>query len=269
MAATQGSHSNPYGLSSNENLHAVLSAARCNAWAAYAIIGRIKRIVGTYKRSDAVLLKRLSPGQWLCLGIAAVLVALSFVFYQTDVVSTESTAALIGAHKTGIGMLTEDSPAAQTFRAAQSGLNAVDVMVSTYNKKLKEGTLTLWLLDESGREVARKDYPVSELKNNAFVTLPLAQRDGQSEGKTYTLHAASTCTEQKGLTLRMGPVGEGSDAITLTLADGTEDTENALSLRCRFVQPVYGSMALATTLLIALCFAACVPMAHRKEQSHE
>lgn len=232
-------------------------------------MGRIHPIAGIYKRSDAVLLKRLSPGQWVCLGIAAVLVALSFVFYQADAVSTEGTAALIGAHKKGIGMLTEESPAAQTFRAAQSGLNAVDVMVSTYNKKLKEGTLTLWLLDESGREVARKDYPASELKNNAFVTLPLAQRDGQSEGKTYTLHAASTCTEQKGLTLRMGPVVEGSDAIALILADGTEDTENALSLRCRFVQPVYGSMAQATTLLIALCFAACVPMARRKEQSHE
>lgn len=215
------------------------------------------------------MLKRLAPGQWLCLGIVLVFVALSFVFYQADTLSTESTAALIGAHKAGIGMLTEDSPAAQTFCANQNGLNAMDVMVSTYNKKLKEGTLTLWLLDESGQEVARKDYPASGLKNSAFVTLPLAIRDDHSAGKTYTLRAASTCTEQKGLTLRMGPVEEGSVAVALTLADGTVDAENALSLRCRFVQPVHGSMAQATTLLISLCFAACVPMARRKEQSHE
>lgn len=111
--------------------------------------------------------KRFSGGQWFCLAMAVILAICAVAAYLTDTTSTESSDGLIGPHKQGIGALTEPSPVQQVFQAQRDSLSAVSVMVSTYNKKLREGTLTLTLLDMEGRLLAEQTYEVSALKNNA------------------------------------------------------------------------------------------------------
>jgi hypothetical protein len=212
--------------------------------------------------------KHLTPGQWVCLLMAALFLVLAPVAYLTDTLTSESSSMLIGKHKTGVGALNEATPASQTFTADGAGLSAVEVMISTYNKKPKEGTLTLYLTDAGGAELARQSYPVSDLKNNAFVTLTLNAPDAGSSGKTYTLYTLSDCTDQKGVTLRMGPITRPEVSGALTLADGSADTENALNLRMVYAGKTYGWMAGMTCLLVGLCFAACVPLAARKERAH-
>lgn len=215
------------------------------------------------------MLKKIAPAQWLCLALAAVFAVLAVAAYYTDTLPAETSSTLIPTHKTGIGMLTPDSQTSQTFRAENSGLSAVEVMVSNYNKKVKEGTITLWLTDESGREVARLERSVEGLRNNAFITVPLASPVKDSSGRVYTLHAASDCVEQKGVTLRMGPMQEAGPAMALTLPDGTADAENALNLRLCYSHVSYGGMAFSTLLIIAACFAACIPLGKRKEARHD
>lgn len=213
-------------------------------------------------------MKQFNRGQWLCAAAAAVLMVLAVMVYFADATAKEETAQLISSHKSGVGQLTQEDVMGQTFRAGQNGLTAVDVMVSNYNKKLHEGTLTLWLTDGEGREIARQDYPVAELKNSAFVTLTLPSVQKDSRGKTYEFHAVSDCTEQKGVTLRMGPVDDIREGVTLTLADGSVATDSALNLRFRYQTLSYSVMGAGTLGLIALCFAACVPLAGGKERRH-
>ena len=211
------------------------------------------------------LLRKLTVGQWLLAVLAALLAALAVVVYWTDTTISESDGRLISTHKQGVGALGEGDSARQSFTAARGGLVGVDVMVSNYNQKVSQGTLTLWLTDAAGQELARQEYPVSTLKNTAFVTLQLPIQ-AESKGQIYVLHASSDCTEKKGVTLRMGPVEE--PVGELAMPDGTVTTDNALNLRLRYEDRIYGAMGAGELLLIALSLAACVPLAGRKERDH-
>ena len=212
-----------------------------------------------------VLLRKLTWSQWLCMVLAVVLAALAVVVYQTNVLITESYERLIDTHKQGVGALGEGDSVRQSFTASWDGLAGVDVMASNYNQKVSQGTLTLWLTDEAGQELARQEYPVSTLKNSVFLTLEVPLQT-KSKGRIYVLHASSDCTEKKGVTLRMGPVDE--PVGELALPDGTVTTENAVTLRMRYEDRIYGGMGAGELLLIALSLVACVPLAGRKERTH-
>lgn len=218
-------------------------------------------------REGIALLKKIAPGQWLCLAAALVMFLLAAGAWYMDVLDVEGEAALIERHRQGVGMLGE-TPASQTFSVQENNLYAVDVMASNSNKKVKEGTLRLWLTDDAGQELARLEIPAADVKNNAFITLDLAQPQPDSAGRVYTLYASSDCVEQKGLTLRMGPLEAPADNLTLTLADGTVDTENALNMRVKYQQKAYGHMACTTLVLVGVSFAGCIPLARRKERTH-
>lgn len=207
--------------------------------------------------------KKIARGQWFCLGAVLVMLALMVIVYTGDTTSLQATTSLIQTHKQGVGQLTEDSLVQQRFTVNEDGLCALEVMVSNYNKKVKEGTLTLWLQDADGNELARQTYPVAEMKNNAFVTMTISAVEN-SAGKQYVLHASSDCTEEKGVTLRMGPADQAVGE--LVLADGTVAADQALNLRiiCEEKQP--NVMGGGMMLLIALCFAAGVPLAGGKER---
>lgn len=211
------------------------------------------------------MLKKLTGGQWFCLIMTALLLALAVGVYRWDTLSQVETSALIQSHKQGVGQLVEDSLVQQCFTVTSDGLCGVDVMASNYNKKVKSGTLTLWLQDLDGNELARQDYPVAELRNNAFITLDVPVVEN-SAGQKYVLHASSDCTEGKGVTLRMGPADP--DAGELVLADGTVVADQALNLRIHTQVKQYGTMGGGMMLLLALCFAGCVPLAGRKERHH-
>jgi len=213
------------------------------------------------------MLKNIRPAQWVLTGLTVLCLLLAVVAYLTDTLTSVSEVMLVSRHKQGVGMLTPDTPAAQTFIAGQSNLAAVEVMASNYNKKVSEGTLTVWMTDESGAELARLEKPVGEWKNNTFLTLELAKPIAGSQGKAYTLYATSDCVEEKGVTLRMGPIEGDAAGLSLTLADGTQDPENALNLRLRYNVISYGMMSCATMLLLAISFAACIPMAKGKERA--
>ena len=187
------------------------------------------------------------------------------LFQDAQVRQTETS--LIAKHQKGIGMLTEQG-ASQSFTAGEENLAAVSVMFSNYSKKVKAGTLTLWLLDEDGALLASADYPVGELRNNAYVTLTLPKAIGNSAGKRYTLHISSNCTEQKGVTVRMGELDAPAEGTVLTLPDGTSDSTNAMCIRLTYENTVPGTMAAFTCWLVALCFVACLPLAGRKERRH-
>lgn len=205
------------------------------------------------------------PQVALCL-VAVLLLACGLTAYYLDTLRNESTYAYIGRHSSGVGQLTA-TPVTQTFVVTENAMTAVEVMFSNYNERVDTGTLTLTLSDESGNEVARQDYPVAELKNNAFITLPLDTPASDSAGKTYTLSATSDCVQEKGVTLRMGPVNQDALAGTLTLQDGTTDTENALNMRTLHSLTVYGWQGCYTLIALALCCLACLPLAG-KEKTH-
>ena len=211
------------------------------------------------------MLKKMTGGRLFCLLMTLVMLAMAAVVYYNDTLSHVETQTLIQSHKQGVGQLTEEKVVMQHFTVAGDGFCGVEVMASNYNKKVKTGTLTLWLTDEQGKELARQEYPVADMKNNAFLKMEMPAVAG-SAGKTYALHASSDCTEQKGVTLRMGP----ADTVVgkLTLADGTVTTENAMNLRIRCEEKQYSTMGGGLMLLIALCFAACIPLAGGKERRH-
>lgn len=211
------------------------------------------------------MMKKITRSQWLCLIMTAVMLALTVGVYVGDALSQVETGALIQSHKQGVGQLTEDSAVRQSFTVPTDGFCGVEVMASNYNKKVKTGTLTLWLTDVQGNELARQAYPVEGMKNNAFLTLDMSPVSG-SAGQTYVLHAVSDCTEEKGVTLRMGPVN--GEVGELVLPDGTVTVENAMNLRIRCEVKQYNTMGGGMMLLIALCFAACVPLAGGKERRH-
>jgi len=213
------------------------------------------------------MMKRIAPLQWVLIAAAILCAVLAGVCYFADALPVEEEALLISRHKTGVGMLTEDSPVSQVFTAQADTISAVEVMVSNYNKKVSQGELTLWLEDAAGKELARLTAPVREIKNNAFLTLQPESPIPGCTGKAFTLRASSTCTEGKGVTLRMGPVENDAAGLTLTLQDGTEDRENALNLRIHYLAQSRGVMACAAMLLLALCFAGSIPLAKGKERA--
>lgn len=218
-------------------------------------------------KAEKAAQQRSRRGRWLYVIGAVVLCALAVLVYFTDTLAGEDNAQLIGRHKSGVGMLTAQ-PATQTFRAQENGLFSVDVMVSNYNKKVKEGTLNLWITDEAGQELARLELPVSEVKNNAFVTLPFTAVQESSAGVLYTLHASSDCVEQKGVTVRMGEMEATSTDLLLTQPDGTATYDSAMNLRLNYQTTAPGTMGAAALGLCALALIAVVPLGSRKERRH-
>lgn len=206
-------------------------------------------------------------GRMLCLAMAIALTALGVWGLKTDTREQTSETRLIEMHRQGVGMLTAQG-ASQTFIAQEDDLAEVSVMYSNYNKKVSEGTVTLALLDAAGAELARAEYPVQGLRNNTFLSVALPEAQADSAGQPYTLRVTADCVEQKGVTVRMGPLDAPQEGMTLTLADGTTDTGNALNLRCTYRATTYGWMAGMTCWLLALCFVACIPLAGRKERTH-
>ena len=71
-----------------------------------------------------------------------------------------------------MGQLTA-TPVTQTFTVTENSMKALEVMFSNFNERVETGTLTLTLTDEAGNVLAQQDYPVADLKNNAFITLTL------------------------------------------------------------------------------------------------
>ena len=212
--------------------------------------------------------KRSRRTRWVYVIAAVVLCALAVLVYLTDTLAGESSLQLIGRHTGGVGMLTQEAAASQTFRAEKNGLAAVDVMVSNYNKKVKEGVLTLWLTDESGQELARREIPAAEVKNTAFVTLTLPAAIGDSEGRVYQLHASSDIVENKGVTVRKGPLVASDTDLALRQPDGTIEFDSAMNIRMTYNTVAPGTMGAAALGLCALALAAVVPLGSRKERRH-
>ena len=96
------------------------------------------------------MLKKVKAGQWICLAMTALLLALAVGVYYGDALSYAEKESLIQSHKQGVGQLTEEPLVKQAFIAPADGLCGVEVMASNYNKKLRNGTLTLWLTDAEG-----------------------------------------------------------------------------------------------------------------------
>lgn len=205
-----------------------------------------------------------TPPRLVLLGIALLLLVGSAAAFLCDTVVQEESLAYVGRHKTGVGQLT-DQPVTQTFTVPRDGLTAVEVMVSNYNKKLHEGSLTLSVLDSAGQTVGTQRFDVSALKNNAFVTLPVSAE--KSAGQTYTLSAVSDCTEAKGVTLRMGPRQSDLPGGVLTLADGTQDTENFLNLRIQCATTHHTWQGAYILGALGLFCLLCLPLTG-KERAH-
>ena len=201
----------------------------------------------------------------LCL-LALILFGCSAAAYLLDTRISESTYAYVGKHTSGVGQLTENA-VTQTFTATENHLAAVEVMYSNYNKKPQSGTLTLRLLDSEGLERAGETYEVAELRNNAFIRLPLTETQNGSAGRTYTLHAVSDCTDGKGVTLRMGARETDAPAGVLTLADGMVDEENFLNLRAVYTTVSYGWQGCYVLAALGVCALLCLPLAG-KERKH-
>lgn len=208
--------------------------------------------------------KWFTPARIFLLCMTAVFLALGVVGYCCDQQTSETSASLIEKHTSGVGQIT-DIAASQTFTATENNLSVVSVMFSNYAKKVKSGTLTLTLTDAQGTVVGEDTQEAADMRNNAFVSLSLAAPLADSKGKVYTLSVTSTCTEGKGVTVRMGEKTTEDAAAVLTLPDGTTDAANAMNLRLTYRETVAGRMPAFTCLLIALCFACALPFGGRKE----
>ena len=205
-----------------------------------------------------------TPARIFLLCMTVVFVVLGTVGYMLDQQTTETSAELIEMHTSGVGQIL-DSAASQSFTVTEKNLSHVSVMFSNYAKKVKTGTLTLTLTDADGNLIAESTQEASELRNNAFVTLTLPEIQKDSSGKVYTLSITSTCTEGKGVTVRMGEAKGDDPAAVLTLPDGTTDTANCMNIRLTYTETVPGSVLALSCLLVALCFAFAMPFAGRKE----
>ncbi len=211
--------------------------------------------------------KWITPARIFLLCMTVAFLALTVVGYFCDQQTSETSSSLIEKHTSGVGQIT-DVAASQSFTAVENNLSSVSVMFSNYTKKVKTGTLTLTLRDENGTVVAEDTQEASGMRNNAFVTLTWATPLADSKGKVYTLSVTSTCTEGKGVTVRMGEKTTGDAAAVLTMPDGTTDAANAMNLRLTYRKTSAGLMPAFTCLLIALCFACALPFGGRKEAYH-
>ena len=198
--------------------------------------------------------------------LALVLACGSVAVFLLDTRTDETVFDYVSKHRTGVGQLT-DQPVTQAFTFTQDHPLAVEVMFSNYNKKPKSGTLTLTLTDSTGKEVASQTWEVSELRNNAFVSLPLTVSVDHAAGSIFTLNATSTCTEGKGVTLRMGDRAEDAPAGTLTLADGSVDTESMVNLRVVYGKKTYGWQGAYALAALTICALLCLPLTG-KERKH-
>lgn len=202
-------------------------------------------------------------GRIFCVALAAAMLILAVAAWFVMTRYTTETELLIQQHRTGVGALT-DAPVTQRFTVKRSGLTAVNAMVSTYNKKLHEGTLTLTLTDAQGAVVATQTWQAAELRNNAFVSLVL---DQPAKAGVYTLAATGDCTEQKGITLRMGPLKEGAGEAVLTLADGTVDAEgNGLNITLDMRKTERGVLPASLLALVGLCAVAVLPFGGKERK---
>ena len=203
----------------------------------------------------------------LVLIILALVLALGAIAaYFADGVERRESDAVAPVMSAGIGQLTIEPLARLTFVCGRDGLTSVDVMYSNYNRKVQEGTLTLTLADMSGAIVAQHTWDdLGALKNYTYITLSFAPQRG-SAGKGYVLMASADCTDQRGITLRMGDLEVPMEGAALTLADGTAaEPTQALSMKLNYSARSGGTLAAATLALLALCLIACAPLPGRKE----
>ena len=210
--------------------------------------------------------KHISPQRLVLILLALVLAALAVVVYFADSLEKRDSVGIAEVHEAGLGALTLEGLATQAFPCDRNGLSAIEVMYSNYNRKVQNGSLTLTLEDEAGQEIARQEWTdLSALKNYVYIQMSFPAQEN-SAGRSYTLRAASDCTDQRGITLRMGQ--NAAEGYRLTLADGTEAEGQSLCLRLTYATPSRGTLAAATLLLIALCVAAVIPLSGRKEAQH-
>ena len=202
----------------------------------------------------------------LVLIILALLFALGAIAaYFADGVDRSESVNIAPVMSAGIGQLTTEPLARQTFVCDRAGLASIDVMYSNYNRKVQAGTLTLTLLDSAGATVAEHTWEdLGALKNYTYITLSFPAIAG-SAGQSYTLAASADCTDQRGVTLRMGELETPLEGFALTQADGTPAEGQALTMRLNCVSRSGGTLAAATMAMIALCLFACVPLPGRKE----
>ncbi len=207
------------------------------------------------------------PLSRLVLALAAVLLlAGAWAAYRLDTLTQETTFSYVGRHSAGVGQLT-DVPVTQTFTVTEDSMTAVEVMFSNYNAHPETGTLVLTLSEESGTQLAQQSYEVAGLKNMSFLTLTLDAPVVDAAGKTYVLSATSDCTEGEGVTLRIGARREEAPEGTMTLQDGTTDTENFVNMRTLHVQYTHGWEGCYVLLALAVCCLACLPLTG-KEKTH-
>lgn len=126
-------------------------------------------------------------------------------------------------------------------------------MVSTHNKKHKDGTLTLSLTDAEGTPICERVWQASSLKNNSRISINFSTplRVG-----AYTLTAISDCVDNNGLTLRMGP-GE-REGWSLITSDGPTDMLLFMHLTTMQANPSWVLWALACCTLLLLPAIAAV-----------
>ena len=213
--------------------------------------------------------KKLRPNlaQAALIVLAVLLAAGAVALYFAHPVYSTTAVIEVEKHKTGVGAL-DERPVTQTFTASENGFSSMEVMFSNYNKKVKSGTLTLTVTDAAGTVLGSAEFPAAEQKNNAFVALRFAPV-AASKGQRYTLTATGSCTEQKGITLRMGPLGADAGKSVLTLADGTTDEANALYAKQEYTSVSHASAGPYSLLLCALVCALCAPLKGKEAAQDE
>ena len=203
-------------------------------------------------------------GRWALILGALLCFILSACIYFFGGVTEELTDALSYRQTGNGGKITNETSISQGFVCPYDQVTAVTLRVSTFQNPFDQGQAVLTLADESGREIARQETPLSELKDKGPLTFHFELLEN-AMGKAYTLTAAGKELPQgQAYSLMIGP---GSIGGSLTTAEGKASDQNSLFMTVTYQHPIKALSLTFFFIIAGVVLLSLSPMAAGKKEA--
>ena len=131
----------------------------------------------------------------LIVGLLTALSALVFIYSDALHVQSEQLPAM-----EVLPEIVEGDLYRQSFVPTSDGLTKIRLLPATY-ARINEGTMTVSLEDNEGKNLGIWQYDVSTLPDNSYIDLILNNRIEDCSGRTYYLNVSSTSSNDSAATL--------------------------------------------------------------------
>lgn len=193
---------------------------------------------------------------------AVICFTLSACVYFLGGMTEELTDALSYRQTGNGGNITNETFISQSFVCPYDQVKAITLRVSTLQNPFEQGKAVLTLADESGRELARQETVLSELKDKGPLTFSFELLEN-SKGKTYTLTASGMEIPEGHAYSLM--IGQGSVGGTLTTAEEKTSDQNSLFMTVTYEHSIKAQDMTFFFIIAGVVLLSLVPMAAGKK----